>query len=54
MTPRSAIAHYRIVFRLGEGGMGEIWHATNTHLKCDTAARGSAKLTPAAPNGLSA
>jgi serine/threonine-protein kinase len=37
MSPPPSIAHYKLTFELGEGGMGAVYRATDTKLNSDVA-----------------
>ena len=51
MSPQpSPIAHYRITAKLGEGGMGEVWRATDTKLNREVAIKILPEAFAADPN----
>src|SRR5579872_4760859 len=52
MLPSSQIAHYRITSKLGEGGMGAVYRATDTKLNRDVAIKVLPDLFSADPDRL--
>jgi serine/threonine-protein kinase len=50
MSPQQTVAHYPIIAKLGEGGIGEVWRATDTKLSREVAIKILAEAFAADPD----